>query len=82
MAEFHEIGSSQFHEKATPTGLEKIQVSATEYVTLQAIANLYKEKEKGGFSEVVIASASPKRYILDSEYYRKYPGFTGESYGW
>ena len=57
MAEFHEIGSSQFHEKATPTGLEKIQVSATEYVTLQAIANLYKEK--GGFSKVVIASASP-----------------------
>lgn len=56
MAEFHEIGSSQFHEKATLTGSEKIQVSATEYVTLQAIANLYKEK--GGFSEVVIANSS------------------------
>lgn len=41
MAEFHEIGSSQFTE-VTPAGTEKIQISATRKTTLQKIANLFK----------------------------------------
>ena len=41
MAEFHEIGSSQFTE-VTPTGNEQIQISATRKTTLQKIANLFK----------------------------------------
>lgn len=41
MAEFHEIGSSQFTE-VTPTGTEQIQISATQKTTLQKIANLFK----------------------------------------
>lgn len=40
MAEFHEIGSSQFTE-VTPAGTEQIQVSATQKTTLQKIANLF-----------------------------------------
>ena len=39
MAEFHEIGSSQFTD-VTPTGEEKIQISASQRTTLQNIANL------------------------------------------
>lgn len=41
MAEFHEIGSSQFTD-VTPTGNEQIQISATQKTTLQKIANLFK----------------------------------------
>lgn len=41
MAEFHEIGSSQFTD-VTPTGTEQIQISATQKTTLQKIANLFK----------------------------------------
>lgn len=41
MAEFHEIGSSQFTE-VTPDGTEKIQISATQKTSLQKIANLFK----------------------------------------
>lgn len=41
MAEFHEIGSSQFTD-VTPTGTEQIQISATQKTTLQMIANLFK----------------------------------------
>lgn len=41
MAEFHEIGSSQFTE-VTPTGTEQIQISATKKTTLREIANLFK----------------------------------------
>jgi hypothetical protein len=41
MAEFHEIGSSQFTE-VTPTGTEQIQISATQKTTLRNIANLFK----------------------------------------
>lgn len=41
MAEFHEIGSSQFTE-VTPAGTEQIQISATRKTTLQKIANLFK----------------------------------------
>lgn len=41
MAEFHEIGSSQFTE-VTPAGTERIQISATKKTTLQKIANLFK----------------------------------------
>lgn len=41
MAEFHEIGSSQFTE-VTPTGNEQIQISATQKTTLQKIADLFK----------------------------------------
>lgn len=41
MAEFHEIGSSQFTE-VTPDGTERIQISATKKTTLQKIANLFK----------------------------------------
>lgn len=43
MAEFHEIGSSQFTD-VTPTGTEQIQISATQKTTLQNIANLFKGK--------------------------------------
>lgn len=43
MAEFHEIGSSQFTD-VTPTGTEQIQISATQKTTLQEIANLFKGK--------------------------------------
>lgn len=43
MAEFHEIGSSQFID-VTPTGTEQIQISATQKTTLQKIANLFKGK--------------------------------------
>lgn len=43
MAEFYEIGSSQFTD-VTPTGTEQIQISATQKTTLQKIANLYKGK--------------------------------------
>lgn len=41
MAEFHEIGSSQFTE-VTPAGTEQIQISATQKTTLRKIANLFK----------------------------------------
>lgn len=41
MAEFHEIGSSQFTE-VTPAGTEQIQISATQKTTLRNIANLFK----------------------------------------
>lgn len=41
MAEFHEIGSSQF-TNVNPTGTEQIQISATQKTTLQRIANLFK----------------------------------------
>lgn len=41
MAEFYEIGSSQFTD-VTPTGTEQIQISATQKTTLQKIANLFK----------------------------------------
>lgn len=41
MAEFHEIGSSQFTE-VTPAGTEQIQISATQKTTLQKVANLFK----------------------------------------
>lgn len=44
MAEFYEIGSSQFTD-VTPTGEEKIQISASQRTTLQKIANLAPEKE-------------------------------------
>lgn len=43
MAEFHEIGSSQFTD-VTPTGEEKIQISASQRTTLQNIANLAHAK--------------------------------------
>lgn len=43
MAEFHEIGSSQF-TSVNPTGTEQIQISATQKTTLQKIANLFKGK--------------------------------------
>lgn len=43
MAEFHEIGSSQFTD-VTPTGSEQIQISATQKTTLLKIANLFKGK--------------------------------------
>lgn len=41
MAEFHEIGSSQFTE-VTPAGTEQIQISATQKTTLRKIANLFQ----------------------------------------
>lgn len=43
MAEFHEIDSSQFTD-VTPTGEEKIQISASQRTTLQNIANLAPDK--------------------------------------
>ena len=50
MAEFHEIGSSQFTD-VTPTGEEKIQISASQRTTLQNIANLAPAK---GVKQVVV----------------------------
>lgn len=50
MAEFHEIGSSQFTD-VTPTGEEKIQISASQRTTLQNIANLAPDK---GVKQVVV----------------------------
>lgn len=50
MAEFHEIGSSQFTD-VTPTGEEKIQISASQRTTLQNIANLAHAK---GVKQVVV----------------------------
>lgn len=52
MAEFHEIGSSQFTD-VTPTGEEKIQISASQRTTLQNIANLAPEK---GIRQVVVTN--------------------------
>lgn len=52
MAEFHEIGSSQFTD-VTPTGEEKIQISASQRTTLQNIANLAPEK---GIKQVVVTN--------------------------
>ena len=52
MAEFHEIGSSQFTD-VTPTGEEKIQISASQRTTLQNIANLAPEK---GVKQVVVTN--------------------------
>ena len=52
MAEFHEIGSSQFTD-VTPTGEEKIQISASQRTTLQDIANLAPAK---GVKQVVVTN--------------------------
>lgn len=52
MAEFHEIGSSQFTD-VTPTGEEKIQISASQRTTLQNIANLAPAK---GVRQVVVTN--------------------------
>lgn len=52
MAEFHEIGSSQFTD-VTPTGEEKIQISASQRTTLQNIANLAPEK---GVKQVIVTN--------------------------
>lgn len=52
MAEFHEIGSSQFTD-VTPTGEEKIQISASQRTTLQNIANLAPAK---GVKQVVVTN--------------------------
>lgn len=52
MAEFHEIGSSQFTD-VIPTGKEKIQISASQRTTLQNIANLATEK---GVKQVVVTN--------------------------
>lgn len=52
MAEFHEIGSSQFTD-VIPTGEEKIQISASQRTTLQNIANLATEK---GVKQVVVTN--------------------------
>lgn len=52
MAEFHEIGSSQFTD-VIPTGEEKIQISASQRTTLQNIANL---ATKNGIKQVVVTN--------------------------
>lgn len=60
MAEFHEIGSSQFTD-VTPTGEEKIQISASQRTTLQNIANLATEK---GVKQVVVTNFQTNTWKL------------------
>lgn len=60
MAEFHEIGSSQFTD-VTPTGEEKIQISASQRTTLQDIANLAPEK---GVKQVVVTNFQTNTWKL------------------
>lgn len=60
MAEFHEIGSSQFTD-VTPTGEEKIQISASQRTTLQDIANLAPAK---GVKQVVVTSFQTNTWKL------------------
>ena len=59
MAEFHEIGSSQFTE-VTPAGTEQIQISATQKTTLRKIANLFKAMSAAltGFTPLGIGAPS------------------------
>lgn len=60
MAEFHEIGSSQFTD-VTPTGEEKIQISASQRTTLQNIANLAPDK---GVKQVVVTNFQTNTWKL------------------
>lgn len=60
MAEFHEIGSSQFTD-VTPTGEEKIQISASQRTTLQDIANLAPAK---GVKQVVVTNFQTNTWKL------------------
>ncbi len=60
MAEFHEIGSSQFTD-VTPTGEEKIQISASQRTTLQNIANLAPAK---GVKQVVVTNFQTNTWKL------------------
>lgn len=60
MAEFHEIGSSQFTD-VTPTGEEKIQISASQRTTLQNIANLAPAK---GVRQVVVTNFQTNTWQL------------------
>ena len=60
MAEFHEIGSSQFTD-VTPTGDEKIQISASQRTTLQNIANLAPAK---GVKQVVVTNFQTNAWTL------------------
>lgn len=60
MAEFHEIGSSQFTD-VTPTGEEKIQISASQRTTLQNIANLATAK---GVKQVVVTDFQTNTWKL------------------
>lgn len=60
MAEFHEIGSSQFTD-VIPTGEEKIQISASQRTTLQNIANLATEK---GVKQVVVTNFQTNTWTL------------------
>lgn len=60
MAEFHEIGSSQFTD-VTPTGEEKIQISASQRTTLQNIANLAHAK---GVKQVVVTNFQTNTWKL------------------
>lgn len=60
MAEFHEIGSSQFTD-VTPTGEEKIQISASQRTTLQNIANL---APANGVKQVVVTNFQTNTWKL------------------
>lgn len=60
MAEFHEIGSSQFTD-VTPTGEEKIQISASQRTTLQNIANL---APANGVKQVVVTDFQTNTWKL------------------
>lgn len=60
MAEFHEIGSSQFTD-VTPTGEEKIQISASQRTTLQNIANL---APANGVKQVVVTNFQINKWKL------------------
>lgn len=91
MAEFHEIGSSQFTD-VTPTGTEQIQISATQKTTLQKIANLFKGKadpnnlvitdfnDSAPFSDGT-QNTKVKFFVADASTVVNGPSNTGITYG-
>lgn len=91
MAEFHEIGSSQFTD-VTPTGTEQIQISATQKTTLQKIANLFKGKadpnnlvitdfnDSAPFSDGT-QNTKVKFFVADANTVVNGPSNTGITYG-
>lgn len=91
MAEFHEIGSSQFTD-VTPTGTEQVQISATQKTTLQKIANLFKGKadpnslvitdfnDSAPFSDGT-QNTKVKFFVADANTVVNGPSNTGITYG-
>lgn len=91
MAEFYEIGSSQFTD-VTPTGTEQIQISATQKTTLQKIANLFKgQADLNSLSITDFNDSAPfsdgtqntkvKFFVADAATVVNGPSNTGITYG-